>query len=70
MALARAKCSRCGAANGSSQAYCRACHAAYMREFRKTHPLTEAQLLQALEVIAQRADLLGKHRQMLPVEHS
>lgn len=38
------KCSRCD--NEREQplgSYCRACHAAYMREWRKTHPMSLAQ---------------------------
>lgn len=35
-------CSRCGQPHTrTGQRYCRDCHAAYMREWRKTHPLTE-----------------------------
>lgn len=34
-------CSNCGAEhNRPKQRYCRACHAEYMREWRKTNPLT------------------------------
>jgi len=42
------KCPKCGAIhsrkNGSwISGYCNPCHAGYMREWRKTHPLTEEQ---------------------------
>lgn len=34
-------CSKCGNAHDrEGQRHCRACHAAYMREWRKDHPLT------------------------------
>lgn len=36
-------CSRCDNEHERKSSYCLACHAAYMREWRKTHPLTEAQ---------------------------
>lgn len=35
----------CGKPRGRSNQYCTGCHAAYMREWRKSHPLTEAQRL-------------------------
>jgi hypothetical protein len=38
------RCSRCGKSNDRKrQRYCRSCHAAYQRQWRKTHPLTKAQ---------------------------
>ena len=36
------KC-KCGRPRREKQRTCRECHAAYMREWRKTHPLTEEQ---------------------------
>ncbi len=37
-------CSKCQSQEPApGQRYCRICHAAYMREWRKTHPLTPAQ---------------------------
>lgn len=36
-------CPTCGAPHSRRQAYCASCHAAYMREWRKTHPLTPEQ---------------------------
>lgn len=36
-------CSKCGNEHGRNGAYCCSCHAAYMREWRKTHPLNEDQ---------------------------
>lgn len=37
-------CSRCGVEHQrQKQRYCTRCHAAYMREWRKTHPLTPEQ---------------------------
>lgn len=36
-------CSRCGVLHARSSRYCRACHAAYMRDWRKTHPLNPEQ---------------------------
>lgn len=37
-------CSKCGGPNERrTHGYCLACHAAYMREWRKTHPLTREQ---------------------------
>lgn len=39
------KCSRCGNNRGRKERYCLKCHAAYMRKWRKTHPLTEEQRL-------------------------
>lgn len=41
-------CSSCGEAPSQpNHSYCRDCHAAYMREWRKTHPLTEEQAVRA-----------------------
>lgn len=37
------ECSRCKNPRGPSGRYCNDCHAAYMREWRKTHPLTPEQ---------------------------
>ncbi len=35
-------CARCGTSHTrASQRYCNDCHAAYMREWRKTHPLSD-----------------------------
>lgn len=34
---------KCGKPNAPSKKYCAECHAAYMRNWRTTHPLTEAQ---------------------------
>lgn len=37
-------CPKCGGAHGRTNArYCLLCHAAYMRRWRRTHPLTPAQ---------------------------
>lgn len=36
-------CSKCGAMHGRGGRYCLKCHAAYMREWRKTHPLSVGQ---------------------------
>lgn len=36
-------CPRCGAAHSRSQSYCASCHAAYMRRWRPSHPLTAEQ---------------------------
>lgn len=37
-------CSKCGVKHGrANQRYCVDCHNAYMREWRKSHPLTEEQ---------------------------
>lgn len=36
-------CSRCGAEHNRKQRYCEACHAAYMREWRKTHKMNLGQ---------------------------
>jgi len=33
-------CSHCQLAHDAPGRYCRSCHAAYMRNWRKTHPLT------------------------------
>jgi hypothetical protein len=38
-------CSRCGVPHEGSHRYCLTCHAAYMREWRTTHRLTEDQRL-------------------------
>ena len=41
-------CTKCGDDHErQGQRYCLSCHAAYMREWRKTHPLTDAQKLRA-----------------------
>ncbi len=42
-------CSACGKNHSrrGRQRYCNACHAAFMREWRKTHPLTLEQKLKA-----------------------
>lgn len=38
------KCSKCGAEHRRrGQRYCLVCHAAYMRKYRKSHPLTDEQ---------------------------
>jgi hypothetical protein len=40
------RCSGCGDEHGRiGQRYCAPCHAAYMREWRKTHPLNAEQLV-------------------------
>lgn len=40
----RETCSKCGSGHGrTGQRHCLACHAAYMREWRKTNPLNELQ---------------------------
>jgi site-specific recombinase XerC len=36
-------CSSCGGPVDRNGRYCRACHNAYMREWRKTHPQSEAE---------------------------
>lgn len=36
-------CSKCDGPRGPSMRYCNACHAAYMREWRKAHPMNEVQ---------------------------
>ena len=36
-------CSKCGRINLRDARYCLACHRAYMREWRKSHPLTDEQ---------------------------
>lgn len=36
-------CSRCSNPKSSSHGFCNSCHAKYMRNWRKTHPLTEHQ---------------------------
>jgi len=42
-------CSRCGKlCNVSGQRYCRACRAAYMREWRKTHEPNEEERLKSI----------------------
>jgi hypothetical protein len=33
-------CIKCGSAHDRKSKYCAPCHAAYMRDWRKTHPLT------------------------------
>lgn len=35
-------CGKCGGEHERRHSYCEDCHAAYMREWRKTHPLNEA----------------------------
>jgi len=42
MRLTQSTC-RCGAQARDGQRVCRNCHAAYMRDWRKTHPLNSAQ---------------------------
>lgn len=37
------KCSGCGVIHLHKSRYCNSCQAEYMREWRKTHPLTEEQ---------------------------
>lgn len=40
----RKRCSKCdGPRSNPKQRYCNACHAAFMREWRKSHPMTEEQ---------------------------
>ncbi len=39
----RKRCFRCGRWRSSTAGYCRRCHAAEMREWRKTHPMTAEQ---------------------------
>jgi hypothetical protein len=34
-------CSKCGQGHDRPQRYCLDCHAAYMRDWRKTHPMNE-----------------------------
>jgi hypothetical protein len=34
-------CSKCGAEHARNGRYCLGCHAAYMREWRKTHPMSD-----------------------------
>lgn len=34
-------CSKCGSLHDRPQRYCADCHAAYMRKWRKAHPLSE-----------------------------
>lgn len=36
---------KCGKPNAPSKHYCAECHAAYMRDWRLTHPLTETQTI-------------------------
>lgn len=36
-------CSRCGTEHNRNHEWCKDCHAANMRAWRKTHPLTEEQ---------------------------
>lgn len=36
-------CPRCGQGRGRDSGYCRQCHAAYMREWRKTHLMSAGQ---------------------------
>src|SRR5512146_228853 len=36
-------CSKCGKALDRKGRYCLSCHDAYMREWRKTHPLSETE---------------------------
>lgn len=36
-------CSKCGGSSATGRSYCSKCHAAYMREWRRSHPLTEEQ---------------------------
>lgn len=36
-------CSKCGAEHSREGRYCFDCHAAYMREWRKIHPMSEEQ---------------------------
>ena len=38
-------CSKCGVLHERDQRYCNLCHAAYMREWRKSHPLNDIQRL-------------------------
>lgn len=40
-------CSKCGEPHDSAGRYCLKCHAAYMRAWRKTHPLTGEALRKA-----------------------
>lgn len=42
-----ANCSKCGIETGTTHRYCRFHHAEYMREWRKTHPLTGEALFRA-----------------------
>lgn len=37
------KCSHCGTTHSRNHRYCAKCQAAYMREWRKTHPMNEGQ---------------------------
>jgi hypothetical protein len=56
------RCSRCGAEHDrKGQRYCLSCHAAYAREWRKTHPLTEKQRQRGrVRAVANAYQRLGK----------
>ena len=41
--LATAPCSKCGGNRESNYAYCLSCRAAYMRDWRSSHPMTDEQ---------------------------
>jgi hypothetical protein len=40
-------CSRCGRPRPPTRPYCKPCHAMYLREWRKRHPMTPEQRLKA-----------------------
>ena len=43
MGVVGGSCSKCAGPRDRPGRYCRSCHAVHMREWRKTHPLTEEQ---------------------------
>jgi hypothetical protein len=59
-------CSKCGEARDGTGRYCLACHAAYMREWRKTHrlsgiPLFKARVRAFAKVYKQRGRLVQQN---------
>ena len=55
---------KCGKPNAPSKRYCATCHAAYMREWRKTHPLTPAQRVK--DIARSHANLGQKVGRLIP----
>lgn len=60
-------CARCGASHRRKHAWCAACHAAYMRDWRLTHPLSdEARRRDRCRSYARQYLLRGKIEGPLP----
>jgi hypothetical protein len=56
---------KCDSPSAPSKKYCAPCHAAYMREWRKTHPMSEAQRRRSITRAYSRVLVMRGH--LIPV---